>query len=60
MDEAQFARYPSLRGRVAVVTGGATGIGESVVSHFARQGAQVIFLDIQDEPGNALRSEERR
>jgi NAD(P)-dependent dehydrogenase (short-subunit alcohol dehydrogenase family) len=54
VDEAQFARYPSLRGRVAVVTGGATGIGESVVSHFARQGAQVIFLDIQDEPGNAL------
>ena len=37
-----------------VVTGGATGIGESMVSHFARQGARVAFLDIQDEAGQKL------
>lgn len=50
----QFATYPSLRGRAVVVTGGATGIGESMVSHFARQGARVVFLDIQDEAGQKL------
>jgi NAD(P)-dependent dehydrogenase (short-subunit alcohol dehydrogenase family) len=51
---AHFARYPSLEGRVVLVTGGATGIGESIVSHFARQGARVAFFDIQDEPAKAL------
>ena len=51
---SQFATYPSLRGRVAVVTGGATGIGESIVEHFARQGSRVIFLDIQDAAAEDL------
>ncbi len=50
----QFARYPSLAGRAVLVTGGATGIGESIVSHFARQGSRVAFLDIQDDPARQL------
>jgi NAD(P)-dependent dehydrogenase (short-subunit alcohol dehydrogenase family) len=50
----QFAHYPSLRDRVVLVTGGATGIGESIVTHFARQGSRVAFLDIDDEPAHAL------
>jgi NAD(P)-dependent dehydrogenase (short-subunit alcohol dehydrogenase family) len=50
----QFARYPSLKDRVVVVTGGATGIGESIVTHFARQGSRVAFLDVQDEPAEQL------
>ena len=50
----KFARYPSLEGRVVLVTGGATGIGESIVSHFAQQGSRVAFLDIQDEPAHKL------
>ncbi|MGH9607983.1 MAG: SDR family NAD(P)-dependent oxidoreductase [Terracidiphilus sp.] len=50
----QFARYPSLAGRSVLVTGGATGIGASIVAHFARQGSRVAFLDIQEEPGRAL------
>jgi len=49
-----FARYPSLQGRVVLVTGGATGIGESIVTHFARQGSRVVFFDIQDEPAQRL------
>lgn len=49
-----FASYPSLRNRVVLVTGGATGIGESIVSHFAWQGARVAFFDIQDEPARGL------
>jgi NAD(P)-dependent dehydrogenase (short-subunit alcohol dehydrogenase family) len=54
MSEREFARYPSLQGRVVLVTGGATGIGESIVGHFARQGSRVVFFDIQDKPGHAL------
>jgi len=49
-----FATYPSLRGRVVIVTGGATGIGESIVEAFARQSAQVTFLDIQDGAAELL------
>jgi D-xylose 1-dehydrogenase len=50
----QFARYPSLHHRAVLVTGGATGIGESLVRHFARQGSRVAFLDIQHEPAEKL------
>jgi NAD(P)-dependent dehydrogenase (short-subunit alcohol dehydrogenase family) len=49
-----MARYPSLVGRGVLVTGGATGIGESFVGHFVRQGARVAFLDIDDAAGQAL------
>lgn len=52
--DPQFASYPSLVGRAVLVTGGATGIGESMVRHFARQGARIAFLDIQDEAGQKL------
>jgi D-xylose 1-dehydrogenase len=41
-----FATYPSLRDRVVLVTGGASGIGASIVEHFCAQGARVAFLDI--------------
>ncbi len=52
--ETHFARYPSLKGRVVLITGGATGIGESIVTGFARQGAHVAFLDMQDAPARSL------
>ncbi len=48
---AEFGSYPSLRDRVVVVTGGASGIGQKIVEQFAMQGAQVAFLDIQNEAG---------
>ena len=48
------AIYPSLRNRVVVVTGGASGIGEAIVEAFAMQGAQVVFLDIQDDAAGRL------
>jgi NAD(P)-dependent dehydrogenase (short-subunit alcohol dehydrogenase family) len=48
------AIYPSLRGRAVLVTGGAGGIGASIVEHFAAQGARVAFLDIADEPASVL------
>jgi NAD(P)-dependent dehydrogenase (short-subunit alcohol dehydrogenase family) len=49
-----FAIYPSLRGRVVFVTGGASGIGASEVTHFAQQGAKVAFVDINDDAAAAL------
>jgi D-xylose 1-dehydrogenase len=50
----QFASFPSLRNRAILITGGASGIGESLVCHFAQQGSRVAFLDIQDEPARQL------
>jgi NAD(P)-dependent dehydrogenase (short-subunit alcohol dehydrogenase family) len=52
--ESRFARYPSLEGSRVLVTGGATGIGEAIVAEFARQRAHVAFLDVLDEPAQAL------
>ena len=52
--ESIYASYPSLRGRAVLVTGGATGIGASIVEHFARQGARVAFFDVQDEAAAEL------
>jgi NAD(P)-dependent dehydrogenase (short-subunit alcohol dehydrogenase family) len=48
------AIYPSLKDRVVFVTGGGAGLGESVVEHFAAQGARVTFVDMQQEPSQAL------
>jgi NAD(P)-dependent dehydrogenase (short-subunit alcohol dehydrogenase family) len=52
--ETADASYPSLKGRPVLITGGASGIGESIVEHFAAQGARVTFLDLQREAGEAL------
>jgi NAD(P)-dependent dehydrogenase (short-subunit alcohol dehydrogenase family) len=49
-----FATYPTLRDRVIVITGGASGIGEAIVEAFAMQRAKVVFLDIQDTAAERL------
>ncbi len=48
------AVYPSLKGRLVVVTGGASGIGAGLTEAFVQQGARVVFLDISEEQGRAL------
>lgn len=54
---ASGAIYPDLEGRVVLVTGGASGIGEAIVRAFARQKAKVGFIDIQAERGARLAAE---
>lgn len=51
---AGFARYPSLSGRVAFVSGGASGLGAEFVTQLAAQGARVAFVDIDRSAGAAL------
>jgi len=48
------ARFPSLADKVVFVTGGASGIGESVVEHFHAQGSKVAFVDLNAAAGMAL------
>jgi NAD(P)-dependent dehydrogenase (short-subunit alcohol dehydrogenase family) len=45
-----------LDGKVAVVTGGAQGIGRAVVERLSREGAAVVSLDIDEEKGRELTS----
>jgi NAD(P)-dependent dehydrogenase (short-subunit alcohol dehydrogenase family) len=46
-----------LEGKVAVVTGGAGGIGRETVRRFAEEGARVCVADLADEPGKETASE---
>ena len=43
-----------LDGKVAIVTGGASGIGERTVELFVEQGAKVLVADLQDDKGERL------
>jgi NAD(P)-dependent dehydrogenase (short-subunit alcohol dehydrogenase family) len=52
-----YATYPSLRGRVAFVSGGASGLGAEFVRQLAGQGARVAFVDVDVPRGEALRDE---
>jgi NAD(P)-dependent dehydrogenase (short-subunit alcohol dehydrogenase family) len=54
MSSDSFARYPSLRDRVVLITGGGSGIGAAMVEQFALQGARVAFLDRAEESSLAL------
>ena len=40
-----------LDGKVALITGGARGMGKSHVRHFVAEGARVVFGDVRDEQG---------
>ena len=50
----QRAVYPSLAAKRVLITGGGSGIGAGIVEGFVRQGSDVVFFDIADEPSNQL------
>ena len=50
----EIASYPSLKNKVVIVTGGASGIGESIVEQFVIQKSKVAFFDIQESLGKSL------
>ena len=46
-----------LDGKVAVITGGAGGLGAGLVRRFAAEGAKVVFGDVDERGGAALAAE---
>jgi NAD(P)-dependent dehydrogenase (short-subunit alcohol dehydrogenase family) len=46
-----------LEGKVAVITGGASGIGRETAKRFAEEGARVCVADLADEPGKETATE---
>jgi len=50
----EIASYPSLKDKTVLITGGASGIGASIVENFLQQGSKVAFLDKEKDLGNNL------
>ncbi len=42
-----------LSGKIAIITGGAQGLGEGIATVFAREGATIIITDLNDKEGQA-------
>ena len=51
---SEIASYPSLNDKVVLITGGASGIGETIVENFLQQGSKVVFLDKEKDLGLRL------
>ncbi|KAL7620062.1 hypothetical protein AAE478_010611 [Parahypoxylon ruwenzoriense] len=52
-----MAPQPRLEGKVAVVTGGASGFGRGIVAKFVEEGARVIIADLSEDAGQAVAQE---
>ena len=54
MSDRMPTHYTSLEDKSVFITGGASGIGEALVTAFVEQGAKVAFVDIMEDAGSAL------
>jgi NAD(P)-dependent dehydrogenase (short-subunit alcohol dehydrogenase family) len=52
-----MSRAPDLAGKVAIVTGGAGGLGRGMVELFVEEGARVVIADLARDAGEALAAE---
>jgi hypothetical protein len=55
--ERVMSGLPDLSGKIAVVTGGASGIGKGIAARLAAEGARVIIADIQRDALDATAAE---
>jgi 3-oxoacyl-[acyl-carrier protein] reductase len=49
--------YPSLHGRVVIITGGGQGLGRAYAHHFAAQGAIPVIAELNEAGGRAVQAE---
>lgn len=60
MPKRTDSRHKRFKGRVALITGGARGIGKNIARAFGRDGATVLICDIDEESGRRTEKELRK